>query len=584
MQVKDITTRFERLVSDRTAWDGVWREIIDVCFPTGPRMDFLDGLRGQTTINQPLTEPRAAHRSRRMYDSTGAIALDRVTAGIESLITPQGQYWHELMTYGPTPVQQEVDQPSLQTEQWLDNLVKYLFRVRYDPRSGWLLSHQRALASTIALGTGVYFSSEAFGTRDKTEAQIPYRFQPIPLNEAYLACNDWGEHDTCFRSFILTTVQAMERFGDKNSEYVKRCATDPAKQDDQHRFIHAVIPGDQAKGVTNMPWASIYVDLDQNHIISQSGYFEFPYIVYTWTLPQHAAYGESPAMVALPEMKTLQVMSRDALLASQLGVRPPVASAYELDRPVNLNPGAINPKMIDPNTGRVLVQPIMAPGDPRFFEATMELRRQHIRQAFFTDLFAILTDKPNMSATEAMIRNQEKGEMLGPAASRIQIGLQRLIDRELGILERKGAFRADSFLAPPDEVREQELEVKFNSPIDRARQMPEVTGMQQAMEFSAGMAQFAPDVLDNFDTDAMFNRARYLLGAPPVAQRDPALVKSLREEKAAAASAQQAAMAVQQGVETAGGLTPAVEGAQAMGDLMRNAGINPAQVGLPAAG
>ena len=287
-------------------------------------------------------------------------------------------------------------------------------------------------------------------------------------------------------------------------------------------------------------------------------------------------------MVALPEMKSLQAMSRDSLLASQLGVRPPVATAYDLDRPVNLNPGAINPKMVDPNTGRNLIQPILAPGDPRFFEATMELRRAHIRQALFTDLFAVLIDKPNMSATEAMIRNQEKGELLGPAASRIQVGLSRLVDRELAILERKGAFRPDSLFAPPEDTQGSDIEVKFNSPIDRARQMPEITGMQQTMELAAAMAQFEPGVLDNFDTDAMFSRARYLLGAPPLAQRDPQMVENLRQERANAANAMQGAAAAQQAVETAGKLGPAAEGMGAMAQVMQNAGIDPNMVaGIP---
>jgi hypothetical protein len=290
-------------------------------------------------------------------------------------------------------------------------------------------------------------------------------------------------------------------------------------------------------------------------------------------------------MIALPDMKTLQLMARDALLASQLAIRPPVATAYELDRPVNLNPGAINPKMIDPNSGRPLIQPVLTPGDPRFFEATMEIRRAQIRQALFIDLFNILENKPNMSATEAMIRNQEKGELLGPAASRIQVGLSRLVERELAILERKGAFRGDSFLAPPETVRGQSVAAKFISPIDRARQMPEVTGMTNALQFAGAIAQFDQNVLDNLDTDAMYRRARYLLGAPALSQRDPETVEKLREERAQAAAQKEAAMAAQQTVETMGGMGQAAEGATAMAQTMQNAGIDPRMVaGIPQLG
>jgi hypothetical protein len=357
---------------------------------------------------------------------------------------------------------------------------------------------------------------------------------------------------------------------------VKDHAKDPAKMDKKFSFLHAVMPAEMAEGYDGeRPFASIYIDLDNLHKISEGGFYEFPYVVYTWTLPSATAYGESPAMVALPEMKSLQLMSRDSLLASQLAIRPPVASAFELDRPVNLNPGAINPKMVDPNTGRPLVVPVLQPGDPRLFQLTMDQRRLHIQQALFTDLFNVLINKPNMSATEAMIRNQEKGEMLGPAASRIQVGLSRCVDRELGLLARKGAFDQGSYFAPPDSLRGRSVAVRFSSPIDRARQMAEVTGMQQTLEFAGGIAQFAPDVLDNFDTDAMILRARYLLGAPPLAQRDPKLVEGLRKEKAEAANAQQTAQMASGMVETAGGLGPAAEGVGAVADLAQRAGIDP---------
>jgi hypothetical protein len=578
VEVKSITTRFEKLATDRAGWDNVWREIVDVCFPSGPRMEFLDGMRGSMPPEGMWSEPRSARRARKMYDATGAIALDRVTAGVESLITPQGQQWHELAIAGPV-----ASQPTLEEEGWLDRVVDYLFRVRYDPRSGWLLAHQRALMSTLALGTGVYMCEEAFGARDRDEVQLPFRCKPVPLNEAYLACNDWGEHDTILRAFNLTATQAMSKFGDDNSDVVKTHASDPAKQDKYFRFIHAIVPAEQLPGYDgDFAWASVYIDLDQRKLVRQSGYNEFAAIVYTWTLPTHSPYGESPAMVALPEMKSLQAMSRDALLASQLGVRPPVATAYELDRPVNLNPGAINPKMVDPNTGRPLIAPILSPGDPRLFELTMEQRRASIRQALFTDLFAVLVDKPNMSATEAAIRNQEKGELLGPAASRVQVGLSRLVDRELAILERKGAFRPGSLFAPPETMQGRDVEVKFVSPIDRARQMPEITGMQQALAFAGAIAQFDPTVLDNFDTDAMFSRARYLLGAPPLAQRNPELVQGLRQEKAQAQSAQDAMAATAGAVDVASQLGPAAEGMSAMAQLMQNAGIDPSTVaGIP---
>jgi hypothetical protein len=575
IESRDIVSRYETLAGDRSGWEGVWREINAVLFPSGPRMDNLSrtGSRNQNDVWQ---EPKSAARARKMYDATGAIALDRAVAGVESMITPQAQQWHELGFGDPN-----APKPSIAEETWLDNLTEYLFKMRYDPSTGWLLSHQRALASTLALGTGVYYVEEAFGTRGKSESRVPMRYQPVPLDEAYLDCDEFGQHNVMLRMFSLTAIQAFERFGEKNTPVIIEYANDPARMDKMFPFIHAVMPREQLKGSdTDHSFVSVYMDYERRTIVGQGGFYEFPFVVYTWTLPSSSAYGESPGMIALPELKSLQLMSRDSLLASQIAIRPPVGTAFELDRPVNLNPGAINPKAIDPNTGRPLIAPIVTPGDPRLFEATMELRRQHVRQALFTDLFNVLVNKPNMSATEAMIRNQEKGELLGPAASRIQVGLSRCIDRELGILARKGAFERGSILAPPESLRGKDVDVKFTSPIDRARQMPEVTGMQQTLEFAAGVGQFSPEIFDNFDADAMVTRARYLLGAPPLAMKDPKLVAQLREEKARAAAQQQQMMAAQQAVDTMGGLGPAAEGMSAMGDVMAKAGINPQSVGV----
>ena len=575
VEAKQIIDRFQTMSSNRAGWESVWSDINNVCYPSGPRQSSYSGF-GMMNSDDVWRQPETARRAPRIYDTTGVIALDRAASGVESLITPQAQQWHELGF-----ADANAPPPTLDEEAWMDKVTEYLFKVRYNPRTGWLLSHQRAISSTLALGTGVYYIEEAYGARDADELQVPMRYCPVPLNEAYLGVNDFGEHDTCIRSFLMTNVQAYDKFGDRLPEKVIGDAKDTGRQDNSAQYLHCVIPSDELKGANpQFPFTSIYIHYDTRSIISQGGFFDFPFVVYTWTVPSNSPYGESPAMIALPELKSLQLMSRDALLASQLSIRPAVATAFELDRPVNLNPGAINPKMIDPNTGRPLVAPILSSGDPRLFENTMELRRQAVRAALFSDLFNVLANKPNMSATEAMIRNQEKGELLGPAASRIQIGLSRAVERELGILARKGAFDKGMVFEPPASMAGRLVTVNFTSPIDRARQMPEVTGMQQTLQFAGAMAQFAPDIMDNFDTDAMMARARYLLGAPPLAQRAPELVKGMRKEKANAAAAQRQAQQMSATLDATKNLPATAEGITAMGDIAAKAGINANLAGM----
>ena len=565
---RDIKQRLEFMVGDRYRMENVWRDITALYYPAGPRWEDMES-RGGRTMDPIWQEARTARRGRRMYDSTAVSSSERLAAGVESMITPQAQQWHTLSLEGIDSFE-----PTIDEEAWIDRIVNYMFSVRYDPRSGFLSSHQNAIYSAVTLGTGVVFVEENFGAQDASAAEIPYRYIPIPLNETFLQVSSHGVHDTCFRVFKLSARQAAERFGAENLSHKLQAKFDkPDQMDDRYDFIQAVFPSEELnsdwRNRTDLPFTSIYQEHESNHEISFSGYKEFPYIVYTWNLVENSPYGESPSMQCLPEAKSLQLMARDALLASQANIRPPMASAYSLDRPLNMNPGAINPKFVDPQSGRLLAQPLISKTDPSLFETTMEMRRNQIRETMYTNLFQVMADKQYMTATEASIRNSEKAELLGPAATRIQVALAAYIEREMGILERKGAFRPDAAFEPPESLQDQPINVKFTSPIDRARRISEVTGMQQTLEFAGGIAQFDPTVIDNFEFDEMVHVARQLFGAPAKTIKSPEHVKALREERAPAAGMQQA-------VEQAGA---AGEAAQSAG-----AGIDPAALtGVPGA-
>ena len=53
----------------------------------------------------------------------------------------------------------------------------------------------------------------------------------------------------------------------------------------------------------------------------------------------------------------------------------------------------------------------------------MEVRRTQVKETLYINLFQTLIKNPEMTATEAMIRNNEKGELLGPAGGKIQAAL-----------------------------------------------------------------------------------------------------------------------------------------------------------------
>jgi hypothetical protein len=113
-----------------------------------------------------------------------------------------------------------------------------------------------------------------------------------------------------------------------------------------------------------------------------------------------------------------------------------------------------------------------------------------------------------------MIRSNEKGELLGPAGGKIQAALSQMIDRELGILARRGIFRPNSPLVPPQSLRGMPISVKMTSPLDRMRRANEGVGTTQLLNVVLPMVKVQANILDNFDLDKTVRLLREIFGAP----------------------------------------------------------------------
>src|SRR5690606_36455224 len=98
----------------------------------------------------------------------------------------------------------------------------------------------------------------------------------------------------------------VQRWGDKVSDRVKAAAENDKDKDQPFPVLHAVCPreetGSRSNTNRNAPFASYYVEEDTRHLIGDSGYFEFPFIVYQWNVTEDSPYGESPVMMALADI------------------------------------------------------------------------------------------------------------------------------------------------------------------------------------------------------------------------------------------------------------------------------------------
>jgi hypothetical protein len=298
--------------------------------------------------------------------------------------------------------------------------------------------------------------------------------------------------------------------------------------------------------------------------VQYGGYWSFPYCPGRYITTPNETYGRSPAMLVLPDIKMVNEMSKTTLRAAQLAVQPPLLLQEDgALAAFNLTPGALNFGGID-EQGRQLVQPLQTGANLQVADAMMEQRRRTINDAFLVTLFQVLLDKPYMTATEALLRAQEKGQLLAPTVGRIQSEiLGPLIERELDILGRAGALPE-----PPEELMDLvennggvPFTTEYQSPLNKMMKADDAVGIMRTLESLIPMAQVYPGVLDAFNPKELVKVLAEANGAPARIMRTDEEIAELEEAKAQQAQAQ----ALLQAAPVASGVVKDMAQAQSMG-------------------
>lgn len=522
---KQVIRRWERLKGDRANHERVWQDIAEVCRPW--RADF--------TIRRADGQKRGDQQ----YDGTAAAALKNLGAGLWSMVTNSATKWFDL---------QHPD-PNINADQgvrlWLEHVGSRMGDAFQANGQRFYSEAQDFYEDLSAFGTAIMWVDEAASGGRLT-------FSNRALSECCIAQNDEEKIDTVVRQFEWTAEQAWMHWGDKAPEAVrKHVEKDP---DRRFTFLHAVMPNrgflPKRLDYKGKPWVSCYICKDSGEEIQRGGFNEFPYMVARWSNMARSIYGESPAMVALTDIKVLNAMEKTQLVAAQKAADPPLLAADEdVLSTVRMTPSGITYGAISAE-GRPLVMPLQTGAS---FNLTLEMaqeRRNAIREAFHYSLL-LMTQNANATATEVMARQEEKLRLMGPHLGRICTEfLDPLIERCYQIMTRGGAFM------PPPEVLMQapQIKVEYVSPLAKAQRSAEAGSILRTMQAVLPMAEQQPDLLENFDMDKVVRGLADGFGAPAELLRDPRQIAEARAQRAQMKQIQQMATLAQ----------PLQQGAQGM--------------------
>jgi hypothetical protein len=507
---------FNVLAANRGTLEGHWQEIAERMLPA---------YSNTFGIRAPY-ENHGQKKTELIFDSTAAIALGRFAAILDSLLTPRNSQWHRLTTNNPYL------NKNREVKLWFEEVTRLLFQYRYAPKANYASQNQQNYMSLGAFGTGCLFIDEL--------STGGMRYKACHLGENYFRENHQGMIDANFRYFPLSARQAFQKWGDKIPDCIKQKLN--SNPETMSMYLHVVRPRDNYDpgrlDFRGMVFESHYVSVEGKAYLSEGGYNAFPYAISRYVQAAGESYGRSPAMDALPAVKTLNEQKKTILKQGHRAVDPVLIGHDDgLMDTFSLRPGAYNAGGVSAD-GRALVQTLPV-GNIAIGKDLMDDERAVINDAFLVTLFQILTETSQMTATEVMERTREKGILLAPTLGRQQSEyLGPKIDREIDILSRQG------ILPPmPEALKEAkgEYEAVYDSPLSRAAKAEEASGLMRTVETTLSIVNVTqnPEPLDHFNWDVIVPELADIHGVPERWRRDMKTVQALREGRAEAAEQQQ---------------------------------------------
>lgn len=505
--------RLKRLRAGRGVWESHWQELAEFMLPR--RADF----GGMQTPG--------AKRTERQYDGAPMQAARGLAASLDGMLKPRTATWFSLRAADP-----DLDRRG-EVRRWLEEAESRLRAALYDPRARFLQRSGEVDLDLVVFGTGILYVGEKVGAQRLL-------FRAHHLRGVYLAADADGEIDTVFRVFRLTARQAAQAFGEDTIGDKTREALRDGNPDSEFDFLHAVYPRHERDprktGATSLPWASVFVDIDSVRLLSEGGFSELPYIVPRWDTAPDEVYGRSPAMLALPDVATLNQIGKTLLRAGHKAVDPPLLAPDDgIKATPRTWPGGItyyDADMLARTGGRPPLTPLETGFNLPLGREMQNDVRDQVWSAFYRNVLQLPAAGPQMTATEVIERREEFLRVIGPVFGRLEADYTGpLVERCFRLM-----LRARMLPEVPGVLRGAGVDFEFASPLIRAQKQIEAAGLRKTIEELGPIAQINPAILENFDADRIVRDAADANGLPARWMVPEDEVQRRREAQAAQAA------------------------------------------------
>lgn len=518
--------KLAQLTSARATWDPHWSDIIDYVMPRRGRV------RGDAASNANLGDKRQTL----ILDGTATKDLGILSSGLMTGVTSPARPWYQLAT------------PDKDLNDWKP--VRLWFESARNRMSDLFRSSNlyNVLPETYRDLGGIGTASLGMYEDDKDV----FRFYPYPAGSYFLASDERRVIDTFVQPFALTVRQMVQRYGFDACSARVRSMFRAGETEQWMSLVQVVEPNEDYNpkriDARFKRWSSCHYeqDCDEDQLLRESGFDEFPVLCPRWSTVGENVYGESPTMDILPDVKALQSLERTKGQGIQKQADPPLLAPSDLaNGAIDTRPGRVNYYDRRAGSGGQQVMPLYQVNF-QLDQVRLDIadKQRAIHGGLYADLFLMLAmDARNQppTAEEIKARQEEKLLVLGPVLERLNDELlDPLIGRAFAIMARRGLLPP-----PPDELKGQQVGVEYVSIMAQAQKLVGLGAQERLIGHVAQVATFHPEALDKIDFDAEIDEYADKVGASAKLVRSADEVTALRQRRQQAQQAQQAMANVQ---------------------------------------
>ena len=495
MDAKALIARGDNLFQKRGSLLSMWQEQADNFYPE--RADF--------TVTRSLGDDFASH----LTTSYPLLIRRDLGNSFGAMMRPNTLDWFHMRAER----EEYEDQPAKAWMEWATGTMR---RAMYDRKSLFTRASKESDHDLAAFGQSVK-------TVELNKDANGLLYRCWHLRDTVWQEDEEGKIATVHRKWKPCVQELIKLFGDKCHEKVKDKMMGPNKDPYAEVNVrHIVMPSDQYDGeylgkTRNVPYVSIYVDVDNKHIMEEVGQSYFMYVIPRWQTVSGSQYAYSPATVAaLPDARLLQAMTLTLLEAGEKATNPPLVGVQEAIRSdISVYAGGVTwvDAAYDERLGEVL-RPLTS--DKSGISYGLEMRRDSmmlLRECFYLDKLSLPVTGPEMTAYEVAQRVQDYIRQASPIFEPLEHEDNGAIcETTFELMLSRGAF--GSFEDIPQSIRGKDIGFRFDSPLHDAIERQKGQKFAEARALLAETLPLDPTAAAHVDFRTAFRDTLTSIGIP----------------------------------------------------------------------